>query len=114
MRQLELPAGKPPREWGRIHGESFRGEIKALVAIRVHLCMKTGAFKTAAEVLAAAGAHLPVLERYHRGLHEELLGIAEGAAVPPEEIVVVNHYTDLRDLDPDPAKWHAAPRRDDP
>ena len=28
MRILELPAGKPPREWGRIHGESFRGEIQ--------------------------------------------------------------------------------------
>ncbi len=28
MRVLELPAGEPPREWGRIHGESFRGEIQ--------------------------------------------------------------------------------------
>ena len=37
MRQLELPAGAPPREWGRIHGETFRGEIKALAAIRSYL-----------------------------------------------------------------------------
>jgi isopenicillin-N N-acyltransferase-like protein len=65
-------------------------------------------------VLTAAAAHLPVLERYHAGLYAELLGIAEGAAVSPEDIVVANHYTDLRDLDPDPAKWQAAPRRDDP
>jgi isopenicillin-N N-acyltransferase-like protein len=63
-------------------------------------------------VLAAARAHLPVLERYHRGLSEELVGIAEGAACTPEEIVVANHYTDLRDLDPDPAKWQAAPTAD--
>jgi len=114
MRQLELPAGKPPREWGRIHGESFRGEVKALAQIRIYLCTKVGGFRAATDVLAAAAAHLPVLARYHAGLYEELLGIAEGAAVPPEEIIVANHYTDLRDLDPDPATWHPAPERDDP
>jgi isopenicillin-N N-acyltransferase-like protein len=98
MRVLELPAGKSPREWGRVHGESFRGEVGALAQIRI----------------AAAAAHLPVLERYHAGLHAELVGIAEGANVSPEEIVVANHYTDLRDLDPDPAKWIPAPTKDDP
>ena len=114
MRQLELPAGKPPREWGRIHGETFRGEVKAIAEIRAYLCTKVGGFRTRAEVHAAAAAHLPVLERYDRGLYDELVGIAEGAAVSPQDVVVANHYTDLRDLDPDPAKWHAAPRRDDP
>ncbi|MEO8706327.1 MAG: C45 family peptidase [Kofleriaceae bacterium] len=112
MRILELPAGKSPREWGRIHGESFRGEVTALAAIRVYLCTRVGAFKTAEQVKLAARAHLPVLERYHAGLHEELLGIAEGAAVTPEDIVVANHYTDLRDLDPDPATWVPAPSAD--
>jgi isopenicillin-N N-acyltransferase-like protein len=111
---LELPAGKSPREWGRIHGESFRGEIKALAAIRVYLCTKVGGFKTVDQVIAAARAHLPVLERYHAGLSAELLGIAEGAGVSPEEIVVANHYTDLRDLDPDPASWVPAPTHDAP
>lgn len=114
MRQLELPAGKPPREWGRIHGETFRGEIAALAQIRIYLCTKLGAFRTTSEVLTAAAAHLPVLERYHRNLHDELVGIAEGAAVSPAHIVVANHYTDLRDLDPDPAKWRSAPTDDDP
>ena len=33
MRTLELPAGKSSREWGRIHGESFRGEVRALAPI---------------------------------------------------------------------------------
>jgi len=114
VRQLELPAGKPPREWGRIHGESFRGEVKALSQIRIYLCTKVGGFRAGADVLVAAAAHLPVLARYHAGLYEELLGIAEGAAVSPEEIVVANHYTDLRDLDPDPANWRPAPERDEP
>lgn len=114
MRQLELPAGKPPREWGRIHGETFRGEVKALVAIRTYLCTKVGGFASAAAVHAAASAHLPVLERYHLGLYDELVGIAEGAAVSPEDIVIANHYTDLRDLDPDPRTWRPAPLCDDP
>jgi isopenicillin-N N-acyltransferase-like protein len=114
MRHLELPAGKSAREWGRIHGESFRGEVKALTAIRVFLCTKVGGFKTREQVLEAARAHLPVLERYHKGLYDELVGIAEGAAMTPEEIVVANHYTDLRDLDPDPTTWKPAPTKDDP
>ena len=114
MRQLELPAGQPPRAWGRIHGESFRGEVKALSQIRIYLCTKVGGFRGAPEVLAAAQAHLPVLERYDAGLYDELLGIAEGADVSPAEIVVANHYTDLRDLDPDPSRWRPAPLRDDP
>ena len=114
MRTLALPAGKSYREWGHIHGESFRGEVQALAQIRIYLCTKVGGFAGRDQVLAAAKAHLPVLETYHRGLYDELLGIAEGAAVTPEEVVVANHYTDLRDLDPDPAKWRPAPTRDDP
>ncbi len=114
MRVLDLPAGKLPREWGRIHGESFRGEIRSLAQIRIYLCTKVGGFAGRDQVLSTAKAHLPVLERYSKPLYEELVGIAEGAIVSPEEIVVANHYTDLRDLDPDPEKWRMAPTRDEP
>ena len=114
MRTLELPAGKPPRDWGRIHGESYRTEIKAIAAIRAYLCTKVGGFRSVDDVLEAGHAHLPVLEAYHHGLYAELLGIAEGADLSPEEIVVLNHYTDLRDLDADPAQWRPAPTRDAP
>ena len=109
MRVLELPAGGTPRAWGRVHGESYRGEVKALSAIRTYLCTRVGGFADRLAVLAAAEAHLPVLARYHAGLYEELLGIAEGAAVTPAEIVVANHYTDLRDLSPDASRWTPAP-----
>nr|HEX4316583.1 C45 family peptidase [Kofleriaceae bacterium] len=114
MRELVLPAGKTPRQWGQIHGESFRGEIATLAAIRVYLCCKVGGFKSRDQVIAAARAHLPVLAAYDAALSDELLGIADGARVSPEDIVVANHYTDLRDLDPDPATWRAAPTRDAP
>ena len=65
-------------------------------------------------MLAAADAHLPVLQAYDRALYDELVGIAEGANLEPARIVVANHYTDLRDLDPDPAKWQPAPTHDAP
>jgi isopenicillin-N N-acyltransferase-like protein len=109
MRILELPAGATPRRWGQIHGESFRGEIRSLAAIRAYLCTRVGGFPDQASVLAAAEAHLPVLARYDAGLSEELLGIAEGAGVTAADIVVANHYTDLRDLSPDPSRWRPAP-----
>lgn len=110
MRVLELPAGASAREWGRIHGESFRGEVQALAAIRVYLCTTKGPghFADRAGVLAAAERHLPVLERWDRALFDELVGIAEGANLTPAEIVVANHYTDLRDLAADPASWRDA------
>ena len=112
MRTLELPAHTTPREWGQIHGERYRGEIATLATLRTYLCTKVGSFTTVEQVIAAARAHLPVLERYDQDLYAELIGIAEGARVTPEEIVIANHYTDLRDLDPDPATWKPAPTSD--
>ncbi len=112
MRILELPQGKTSREWGRIHGEMFRGEIAALADIRIYLCLKIGRYTSADQVLAAAAAHVPVLERYDAELCAELVGIAEGANVTPAHVVVANHYTDLRDLGPDPSTWSPAPTRD--
>jgi isopenicillin-N N-acyltransferase like protein len=49
-------------------------------------------------VLAAAGLHLPVLRAWLPAMAEELEGIAEGAGLSPERVVVLNQYTDLRDV----------------
>lgn len=98
MRTLELPAGKSARQWGQIHGESFRGAISSLAAIRTYLTMRIGEFDSTEQMLDIAAAHMPVLERYDRDLHDEVMGIAEGANLTPAQIVVVNHYTDLRDI----------------
>ena len=97
MRMFELPAGTP-REQGRAHGEMFRGEVGSLAEIRMYLCAQMSG-GTREAVLQAARQHLPVLERYDPALAEELVGIAEGAALDPALVLVLNHYTDLRDLD---------------
>jgi len=100
VRVLELDAGAPPRERGRAHGETFRGPIGELAQIRLGLTVRIGGFDNPARVLSLASEHLPVLEAFDADLHAELLGIAEGAAIEPERIVLLNHYTDLRDLGP--------------
>ena len=86
------------RERGRAHGEHWRGEIRELAEIRLALALRRGDFLDEAEVLAVAGLHLPVLRERLPGMAEELEGIAEGAGVSAERVVVLNHYTDLRDV----------------
>jgi isopenicillin-N N-acyltransferase-like protein len=97
---LPLPKGRSPREQGRAHGEEMRPLIAEIAAIRTALCVELGAYAAEADVLDAARLHLPVLRRFDATLADELEGIAEGAGLAPERVVVVNHYTDLRDLDP--------------
>ena len=55
---------------------------------------------TEENLLALATRHVAALESFDADLHAELLGIAAGAGTTPARIVVVNHYTDLRDLRP--------------
>jgi len=100
MRILELPANKSSAEWGEIHGESFRGEIHSLAEIRLYLTHKLSAFTSEEEILSVAGRHLAVLESFDKALYEEFMGISRGASISPELLVILNHYTDLRDLSP--------------
>lgn len=97
MDELRLPK-VDPRERGRIHGEHFRARIHEIASIRCDLVLSQGRFSSEHDVLETARAHLPVLEGFDRGLSEELLGIAEGAGEDPARIVVLNHYTDLKDV----------------
>jgi isopenicillin-N N-acyltransferase-like protein len=57
-----------------------------------------GRLRDAAQIHAVAAMHLPLLASYDAALSEELLGIAQGAGVSPEAVVILNHYTDLRDI----------------
>ena len=98
MRVFRYPEGGTWRERGRSHGEAFAGEIRSLADLRVYLCRIVGGFESDEQVLELAREHLPILKLYAADRHEELCGIAEGAATTPEHIVVLNHYTDLRDL----------------
>lgn len=109
MRTLHYQPGHTPTQWGRAHGEAFRHEIAALAEIRGYLCTRVGGFATVEAARRAARPHLAALRAIDAALYEELIGIAEGARVSPEDIVIANHYTDLRDLSPNEAAWQWAP-----
>jgi isopenicillin-N N-acyltransferase-like protein len=112
MRTFELPNVSDPRTRGRAHGEAFRSEIAEIAAIRSELCQSQALFRSDAELLQVAELHLPVLARFDQDLHDELIGIAEGAGLPASRLVVLNHYTDLKDLDPSTVLSDAPRTRD--
>jgi isopenicillin-N N-acyltransferase-like protein len=97
IRTLEL-VGLDPKKWGEQHGESFRDDVRGIYDIRLGLTIARTDLQNEKNVLALARHHLPLLERFDRNLYDELCGIARGAHLTPEQIVVINHYTDLRDL----------------
>ncbi len=97
IRVLEL-TGDNPAAWGEQHGENFKDDIRALADLRIELTLSKTDLGTKQNVLALAQRHLPLLEQFDRALFDELCGIARAADVTPAHVVVINHYTDLRDL----------------
>ena len=101
MQILELPEGQTPAQWGMLHGATYARQIRQLAEIRLNLTVKQSRFLDREQVIDAARRHLPVLFKFDRALHAELMSIAGGAKIDPAFIVILNHYSDLRDLDPD-------------
>ena len=99
MRVFVLPEGRSPREQGRAHGEAFRPLVRELAEIRLQRTVEQTGI-AAEDVLRLAEAHLPLLRDFDEGLHDELVGIGEGAGIGEALGVVLNHYTDLKDLRP--------------
>jgi isopenicillin-N N-acyltransferase-like protein len=97
MRVVDVRGLGGGRARGLRHGETFAGDIRTLCALRTHLaCTISGLAE--ARLLELAEQHLPVLQRFDPELCAELLAIAEAAGATPAQLVVLNHYTDLRDL----------------
>ncbi len=86
-----------PREWGHAHGEQFREGIKELAAIRLeHMMMKSPHLKIPLKPLALE--QFEISKAFAPELALELEGIAEGAACSIVDLVVLNNYTDFRDI----------------
>lgn len=92
-----------PFERGLIHGKRLQKGIKRMGEIRLELMLRDTDFKSEQEVLDIARVHLPLLQSFDSDLHAELMGIAEGSGASPETIVIINHYTDMRDIRKAPA-----------
>ena len=98
MRELRIPPGLSARDRGRVHGETFRDDIRALAEIRTHLIAQAWLVEGPERVRERAAEHLPLLAEYDADLYQEFQGIAEASGLSEPELLILNHYTDLRDL----------------
>ncbi len=95
---IEYAPEDSPRLRGRKHGEAFRAPIAELANIRRHLMLERNP-SLAPHVAALAIDQMRASRPFDLALSEELEGIAEGAKLSLEDIVVLNNYTDFRDIE---------------
>ncbi len=85
------------QEWGQKHGEEFRKGIQELVEIRKHLMLQKNP-KLKDKLNSLAHEQFEVSKNFAREIAEEIQGIAQGANLSLEDIVILNNYTDFRDI----------------
>ena len=95
---IEYPSGQSSLEWGRMHGESYRLGIRELVEIRLGLMREKNPALSPAHIESLAGEQWSATQYVAPELTDELKGIAEGSGLSAEHIVVLNNYTDFRDI----------------
>lgn len=84
--------------WGQFHGECYRQAIKELVEIRKSLMLeKNPLLKNHLGPLSQL--QWEVTKKYSPHLADELKGIQEGSGLSIEDIVILNNYTDFRDIE---------------
>lgn len=85
------------KEWGFSHGESFRKAIKELCEIRKHLMLaKNPSLLKNLDDLALQ--QFKISQVYCPYIADEIKGIADGSNCSLTDIVILNNYTDFRDI----------------
>lgn len=98
MKVLRLEKGLSAEKRGEVHGETFRDDIRRLAGIRTELIQMAWGLGSADAVLSRAEEHIPILAEYDADLYAEFQGIARASGLTEAKLLVLNHYTDLRDL----------------
>ncbi len=94
---IEYQPGKSSIEWGQTHGEEFRDAIKELALIRRDLMLKKNpSLMRALDELALM--QLKLSSQFAPHLALEIEGIAKGANLSLTDLVILNNYTDFRDI----------------
>lgn len=101
IRLLDLGAGRTYRELGLIHGTEWGADAAALYGIRFALTREKSRLGDPAALAELARRHLPVQRDYDAGLYDELTGVAEASGLEPWQVLLLNHYTDFRDIPPE-------------
>lgn len=95
-----------PRMRGHQHGETLRDQIREIAEIRLERTCALSGFKRVKEVLDLAEQHVPILKAFDEDLFLEFKAIAESSNLSLARLVVLNHYTDLRDIAPESLGTH--------
>lgn len=95
---IEYSAQASPRQRGQAHGENFRAAIGELADIRRSLMIQKNPGLHAARIEQLAAEQWNVTARFDPLLAEELEGIAQGSGLSREALVILNNYTDFRDI----------------
>jgi isopenicillin-N N-acyltransferase-like protein len=94
---IKYEIGKTSHEWGLQHGEEFKTPIKELAEIRRHLMLaKNPALNRKLDELAMEQFQLS--KKFAPHVADEIEGIAKGAGLTLTELVILNNYTDFRDI----------------
>lgn len=94
---ISYEKGKSNFEWGLSHGKAFAKEIKELAIIRRALMLnKNPRLEIKLEELAME--QFEVTKNFAPHLAEEIRGIAQGAGLTLVDLVILNNYTDFRDI----------------
>ena len=95
---MVLLQGKSYLDWGFSHGEEFREEIKELVEIRTNLMLsKNPRLESSLEELALE--QFNISKKFSPHLADEIEGISKGSNLSLKDIVILNNYTDFRDIE---------------
>jgi isopenicillin-N N-acyltransferase-like protein len=94
---IKYQNGKSSFEWGQSHGEEFKVAIKELADIRRQLMLaKNPALVKKLDELALA--QFEISKKFAPDIASEIEGIAKGANLTLTDLVILNNYTDFRDI----------------
>jgi isopenicillin-N N-acyltransferase-like protein len=82
-----------------MHGEAWKREIGELVEIRAYMMREKNAAMTPQHIEELAAEQWQATREYDAALFDECLGLCEGAGLSVTDLVILNNYTDFRDIE---------------
>lgn len=95
---IRYRAQQLPHQRGQMHGEMFRDAIQELYRIRLSLMREKNPSLDESAITELAAQQWEANRVYDQDLTAELEGIAAGSGLSLEALVVLNNYTDFRDI----------------
>ena len=86
-----------PYEIGYNHGKSHPDRVRKSFEHNLASCLKSG-YVSKEEVYRIANGYIKNVEAYNKDYIEEVQGIADGAGLKLEDIMVLNSRTELQKL----------------